>query len=211
MDSRQLTGEVYLDLKKAFDTVDASILLSKLEMYGIRNNELRWFHNCLTGRSQVVSVNGAISDSHDIDVGVPQGSVLGPLPLLFTRVVSHLARSDTPNITGVVSRLARSDTPNIVVTPWVQSPIRPHNHRRGYSEPHVLNDCMHIHNIQQSGRSVKSMNAKNTKKSTIHENADANITCEFGDGDISRSRSRLPHTHTASHTVSSIIKLDCFY
>ena len=48
-----------------------TILLSKLEMYGIRNNELRWFHNYLTGRSQVVSVNGAISDSHDIHVGVP--------------------------------------------------------------------------------------------------------------------------------------------
>ena len=56
-----------------------TILLSKLEMYGIRNNELRWFHNYLTGLSQVVSVNGAISDSHDIHVGVPQGSVLGAL------------------------------------------------------------------------------------------------------------------------------------
>ena len=43
------------------------------------------------------------------------------------------------------------------------------------------------------------MNAKNTKKSPIHENADANITCDFGDGDISRSRSELPHGHTASH------------
>ena len=52
--------------------------------------------------------------------------------------------------------------------------------------------------IQQSGRSVKSMNDKNTKKSPIHENADANITCDFGDGDISRSRSRLPHTRTAT-------------
>ena len=39
------------------------------------------------------------------------------------------------------------------------------------------------------------MNAKNTKKSLIDENADTNITCDFGDGDISRSRSRLPHTH----------------
>ena len=57
--------------------------------------------------------------------------------------------------------------------------------------------------IQQSGRSVKSMNANNRKKSPIHENADANITCNFGDGDISRSRSRLPHTHT--WCVSSII------
>ena len=45
------------------------------------------------------------------------------------------------------------------------------------------------------------MNAKNMKKSPIHENADANITCDFGDGDISRSRSQLP----ASDIVSSII------
>ena len=42
------------------------------------------------------------------------------------------------------------------------------------------------------------MNAKNTKKSPIHENADANITCDFGDGD-SRSRSRFTHTHTHTH------------
>ena len=51
-----------------------------------------------------------------------------------------------------------------------------------------------IHYIQQSGRSVKTMNVKNMKKSPIHENADANITCDFGDGDISRYRSRFPHT-----------------
>ena len=59
---------------------------------------------------------------------------------------------------------------------------------------------MHIH---QSGRSVKTMNAKNTKKSPIHESADANITCDFGDGNISRFKSRLPNTRT--HIVSSII------
>ena len=49
------------------------------------------------------------------------------------------------------------------------------------------------------------MNAKNTTKSPIHENADANITCDFGDGDISHSRSRLPH----GHIVSSIIVRCC--
>ena len=59
--------------------------------------------------------------------------------------------------------------------------------------------------IQQSGRSVKIMNAKYTKKSPIHGNADANITCDFGDGDISRCRSQLPHGQAASHVVSSII------
>ena len=43
--------------------------------------------------------------------------------------------------------------------------------------------------IQQSGHNLQTMHAKNTKKSPLHENADANITCDFGDGDISRSRS----------------------
>ena len=57
--------------------------------------------------------------------------------------------------------------------------------------------------IQQSGRSVKGMNVKNTKKN--HENADANITCDIGDGDISRSRSRLPHTQTYGQTDSYIV------
>ena len=51
------------------------------------------------------------------------------------------------------------------------------------------------------------MNAKNTKKSQIHENADSNITCDFGDGDISRSRSRLPHTHTVSSIVVRLISI----
>ena len=59
--------------------------------------------------------------------------------------------------------------------------------------------------FQQSGRSVKTMNAENTKKSPIHENADTNITCDFGDGDISHFRSRLPNTCTHGHIVSSII------
>ena len=60
-----------------------------------------------------------------------------------------------------------------------------------------LHAYSYIHKI---GRKLKTMNAKNTKKSLILENADANMTCEFGDGDISRSRSRWPHTHTHTHT-----------
>ena len=60
--------------------------------------------------------------------------------------------------------------------------------------------------IQQSGRNVKTMNAKNTrKKSPIHENADANITCDFGDGDIKPLYESVA-TYTAhGHIVSSII------
>ena len=126
--------------------------------------------------------------------------------LIITRVVSHLARSDTPDITWVVSRLACSDTPNIVVMPWVQSPIRP----SCISEPHFY--CMHIHIFNKVAVALKVWMPKLRKKSPIHENTDANITCDFGDGDI-RHLGVGFHTHTASHThkqththiVSSIV------
>ena len=64
---------------------------------------------------------------------------------------------------------------------------------------HQLIACIFIYSTKWPY--VKTMNAKNTKKSQIHENADANITCDFGDGDISRSRSRLTHTRTASSII----------
>ena len=67
--------------------------------------------------------------------------------------------------------------------------------------------CMCTRHVK-SGPNLKSMNAKNTTKSPIHENADTNITCDFGVGDISRSRSRLPtHTATRPHTHTSLAGL----
>ena len=70
---------IFIDLKKAFDTVNHKILLTKLEHYGIRNELLNWFDSYLTGRKQYVFYNGESSDLRDINCGVPQGSVLGPL------------------------------------------------------------------------------------------------------------------------------------
>ena len=70
---------VFIDLKKAFHTVDHSILLKKMDHYGIRGIALDWFSSNLSERKQYVSVNGHISDYLDISYGVPQGSVLGPL------------------------------------------------------------------------------------------------------------------------------------
>ena len=105
--------------------------------------------------------------------------------IVTTRVVSHQTRSDTPNITWVVSRLARSDTPNItwVVTPWVQSPIRPHNH----PPLHQFMACIFINYYSTNWPQRKKYECqKYENKSPIHENADANITWDFGDGDISR-------------------------
>ena len=70
---------VFVDLRKAFDTVNHNILCKKLEKYGIRNEVLTWCTNYLTSRKQKTLANNVKSESRDIVCGVPQGSVLGPL------------------------------------------------------------------------------------------------------------------------------------
>jgi hypothetical protein len=69
----------YIDLKKAFDTVDHKILLGKLEKYGVRGVGLAWFKNYLTNRMQFVKCGSFESNSEVVQCGVPQGSNLGPL------------------------------------------------------------------------------------------------------------------------------------
>ena len=79
LDNGDFVIGVFLDLKKAFDTVDHHILLNKLFAYGIRGNTLKWFESYLTDRSQYVTYDGMQSTILPIKCGVPQGSILGPL------------------------------------------------------------------------------------------------------------------------------------
>ena len=79
IDNGEITCGVFLDLQKAFDTVDHEILLSKLEHYGIRGVPLKWFKTFLTQQYQYVSIKNSISETLTNDHGVSQGSVLGPL------------------------------------------------------------------------------------------------------------------------------------
>ena len=82
MDKGHMTGAVFVNLRKAFDTVDHARLLSKLSIYRIRNKELNWFESYLFDRKHFVLFDGVKSDTHSVCCGVPQGSVLGP-PLFF--------------------------------------------------------------------------------------------------------------------------------
>ena len=79
IDSKQIALGLFIDLSKAFDTVNHEILLKKLEFFGIRGLALEWFRSYLSGRLQQVQYNGQTSMPKVIRCGVPQGSILGPL------------------------------------------------------------------------------------------------------------------------------------
>ena len=83
LDDGNIGCGVFVDLQKAFDTVDHQILLAKLNHYGIRGVSNDWFKSYLSNRNQYVSINGYESGLAAINCGVPQGSVLGPLLFLL--------------------------------------------------------------------------------------------------------------------------------
>ena len=97
---------IFIDLKKALDTVNHKILISKLDHYGIRGNTLKWFESYLTDRKQYVFYNGTSSETKSISCGVPQGSVLGPL--LFLIYIN-----DLPNISDKLNFFLFADDTNI--------------------------------------------------------------------------------------------------
>ena len=99
---------VFLDLKKAFHTVDHKLLLDKLHAYGIRGNIWTWFRSYLSNRFQFVCYDGIQSTIQSISCGVPQGSILGPL--LFI-----IYMNDTCNVSELLFTVLYADDASVVI------------------------------------------------------------------------------------------------
>ena len=83
IDQTKVPFAFFLDLSKAFDTINHDILLTKLKYYGIKDTPLDWFRSYLTQRLQCVEFDGTASSSREIETGVPQGSILDPLLFIY--------------------------------------------------------------------------------------------------------------------------------
>ncbi|MBM3938923.1 MAG: reverse transcriptase family protein, partial [Sphingomonadales bacterium] len=103
LENREHAIAIFCDLKKAFDCCDHSILLNKLARLGVQGIDLLWFRNYLLDRQQFAFVNGKPSSLKNINTGVPQGSVLGPI--LFLIYVN-----DLPGCSDFLTLLFADDT-----------------------------------------------------------------------------------------------------
>ena len=108
MDRKMFNLVVFLDLKKAFDTVNHDILVRKLELYGITGNALSMIKSYLTDRKQKCQLGDVITSESRVTCGIPQGSILGPLLFLLyindlpdcLRQVSPRLFADDTNLTA---------------------------------------------------------------------------------------------------------------
>ena len=105
-DNKKHAIGVFIDLKKAFDTVDHGILIKKMEHYGVRGAASDWLKSYLSNRKQFVNIDGCSSELLDVICGVPQGSILGPT--LFILYINDIC-----NVSNLVKFILFADDTNV--------------------------------------------------------------------------------------------------
>ena len=108
LNKNQIAMLLLIDFSKAFDMVDHKVLLHKLQHYGIRGHAYTWFKSYLEGRKQFVELSGKQSSTMNLEYGVPQGSILGPL--LFIIYIN-----DIPEIHRLAKFILYADDANILI------------------------------------------------------------------------------------------------
>ena len=122
---------IFIDLSKAFDTLNHSILLRKLKYYGLDNNAISWFKSYLTDRKQYVEIDGVKSQIKSLSTGVPQGSTLGPLLFIIymndINIVSNTFKSilfaDDTSLNSVISLFKTQNNTHIYISTHINQEL----------------------------------------------------------------------------------------
>lgn len=172
LERRNKVAAIYCDISKAFDTIDHTILLNKMENCGVRGNVHRWFKSYLEGRKQCVRILGSVGESVNVTRGVPQGSALGPL--LFIIYINDLLRhnwggntfcfaDDTALVVCAENENSLIEKPNAGVEglhSWFRSHKMALNHSNtklisyNYHIPSDLNERVFLHTCNPGSRSL---------------------------------------------------------
>ena len=117
MENKKYALGIFVDLKKAYDTLNSDVLLEKLNFYGIRGIALKWISSYLENRSQYVCYNNVNSYKKVVTCGIPQGSILGPI--LFTLYIN-----DLPNASKLLKFVLFADDTNIFYSHFSEKQLK---------------------------------------------------------------------------------------